>query len=384
MSFGYGVGDVIAVFGHFERISIELRNYKDIPVQFQQLRAEIDLLRGTLKRVLSLEPECDAERETLEQIRAIVIYCAQPLQSMADKMRTKETSLGHFKTTRSLSSIGTRLHWSMVGLSDVEELRKTVMSQMAAINVLLNDQHQTFCIAVPRSRGYSVTDDRETRKYYGRPRIQHLEYYIQNPNCNRFFGANEINQNLTSIEQSMRHMKLKTERGTAVVRRQAAFITRHAELLFNLMEDMKKLFVLRMLLDIRVQLNHIISAIIEAIPLHLTLDIVRLDDVHGESWALPLQACRTWESFREILQFVVYVNESPGAKYITHNLFAVAQAKTGKEVDQEIWETMIKPGFHLEQGVVLKVDHWSSRCLDPKCTGTLLNQALEFETRQVW
>jgi hypothetical protein len=49
-----------------------------------------------------------------------------------------------------------------------------------------------------------------------------------------------------------------------------------------------------MLLDIRVQLKHIISAI-EAIPLHLTLDIVRLDDVHGESWALPLQACKTWE-----------------------------------------------------------------------------------------
>jgi hypothetical protein len=49
-----------------------------------------------------------------------------------------------------------------------------------------------------------------------------------------------------------------------------------------------------MLLDISGQLKHIIRAI-EAIPLHLTLDIVRLDDVHGESWALPLQACRTWE-----------------------------------------------------------------------------------------
>lgn len=49
-----------------------------------------------------------------------------------------------------------------------------------------------------------------------------------------------------------------------------------------------------MLLDIRGQVKRMIRAI-EAIPLHLTLDIVRLDDVHGESWALPLQACRTWE-----------------------------------------------------------------------------------------
>jgi hypothetical protein len=142
MSFGYGVGDVIAVLGLFERIAIELRNYKDAPMHFQQLRAELDLLRGTLKRALSLEPESDAERETLEQIRAIVIYCAQPLQSMADKMRSKESSLGHFKTTRSLRSVGTRLHWSMIGLDDVQELRKTVMSQMAAINVLLSVQQQ--------------------------------------------------------------------------------------------------------------------------------------------------------------------------------------------------------------------------------------------------
>lgn len=32
---------------------------------------------------------------------------------------------------------------------------------------------------------------------------------------------------------------------------------------------------------------------IEAIPLHLTLPIVRLDDALGESWALPYQACQT-------------------------------------------------------------------------------------------
>src|SRR6478735_7057777 len=52
-----------------------------------------------------------------------------------------------------------------------------------------------------------------------------------------------------------------------------------------------------MLLDITAQLKHIMKAI-EAIPLHLTLDIVRLDDAHGESWALPLQACKTWQVSR--------------------------------------------------------------------------------------
>jgi hypothetical protein len=85
-----------------------------------------------------------------------------------------------------------------------------------------------------------------------------------------------------------------------------------------------------------------------------------------------------------MLQFVVYANKRPGAKYITHNLFAVTQAKTGKEVDQQTWETMVKPGFHLEQAIIIKGAHSSRRCLDPKCTGKLLDQALEFEDRQVW
>ncbi|KAF5688666.1 general transcriptional corepressor ssn6 [Fusarium denticulatum] len=243
MSFGYGVGDVIAVLGLFERIAIELRNYKDAPKQSQLLGAEIDLLRGTLKRVLYLEPECDAERETLEQIRAIVIYCAQPLQSMADKMRSKETSLRDFKTTTSLRSIGTRLHWSMIALDEVQELRKTVMSQMAAINVLLS-----------------------------------------------------VLQQLAS-HQPGRY--------------------------------------------------------------------------------------QTAESFKEILQSVVYPKERPGAKYMANNLFAVAQVKTGKEVNQETWETMIKPGFHLEQAVVLKMNYCLERCLDPDCNGTLVDQVLDFGSRQV-
>lgn len=32
---------------------------------------------------------------------------------------------------------------------------------------------------------------------------------------------------------------------------------------------------------------------VEAIPLHLSLPIVRFDDALGESWALPYQACQT-------------------------------------------------------------------------------------------
>ncbi|GKU22683.1 unnamed protein product [Fusarium langsethiae] len=204
MSFGYAVGDVIAVLGLFERVAIELRNYKDAPMHFQQLRAELDLVHSTLKHVLSLEPDCKEELQTLEQIRAIVIHCSLPLQAMINKMRSKESSL----------------------------------------------------------------------------------------------------------------------------------------------------------------------------------DIVRLDDAHGESWALPLQACQTWESFCDLLRCVVYANERPGANYIMQRLFAVSHAKTGRQIGEDTWARFVKPGFHIEQAMAVKRARSLERCPDPTYIGRLAKQVLEYDSRK--
>ncbi|XEU97683.1 hypothetical protein FSHL1_002969 [Fusarium sambucinum] len=128
----------------------------------------------------------------------------------------------------------------------------------------------------------------------------------------------------------------------------------------------------RTLLDISGQLKSIMKTI-EAIPLHLTLDIVRLDDAHGESWALPLQACRTWGSFCDLLRCVVYANERPGANRIMQNLFAVTHAKTGIQVGEETWVTAVKPGFHIEQAMIVKRPR-PQICVNSTCIGRLVEQ----------
>ncbi|KAH7211300.1 hypothetical protein BKA60DRAFT_651155 [Fusarium oxysporum] len=362
MSFGYAVGDVIAILGLFERIAIELRNYKDAPMHFQRLCAELDLVRSTLKHVLILEPESPAERQTLEKVRAIIMHCGQPLQSMAEKMRAKESSLGHFKTTRSLSSIGTRLHWSMIAQGDVEELRKTIMSQMAAIDILLSVQQiqslmvekHANAIAGHASNILTITSRTQSA----------IDALAVDAGINaeaQSNQANMINKNLNAIEKTMLGLTQKTENTTAMVRRQAAFLSRHVKILFRLMQDLKELFKLYMLLDITAQLKHIIRAI-EAIPLHLTLDI----------------------SFTDMLQFVVYANNRPGADYITHNLFDVSNAKAGKHVDQNTCAMSVKPGFHVEQAIVVKSARSLESCTDSNSPGTFTEQVLQHENRKVW
>jgi hypothetical protein len=133
-------GEIIAILGLFERVVIELRNYHDAPAHFQNMRAELDLLRSALRHALQLRPENDEERQTLDKVGAIAMHCLQPLQALTDKMRMKEGSLGHFRTAKSLANIGTRVHWSLIARKDVEELRKVVLAEMVAINMLLSAQ----------------------------------------------------------------------------------------------------------------------------------------------------------------------------------------------------------------------------------------------------
>ncbi|KAH7232355.1 uncharacterized protein BKA55DRAFT_598324 [Fusarium redolens] len=347
MSFGYAVGDVVAVLGLFERIAIELRNYKDAPAHFQ-LRAELNLVRNTLKHVLNLDPECVEELQTLEKIRAIVVHCSQPLQAMADKMRSKDSSLGHFKTTRSLSAIGIRLHWSMIAKSDVDSLRQTVMSQMSAINILLSVQQLLHANVIARHASNILSITSRTQSA-----VDTLAADAKVSAEIHSKQSKSIDKHLTGIETSMLHLTRQAEKASATARRHTAFLTRYAKALFRLMQDVKELFILRMLLDISGQLKRIIRAI-EAIPLYPTLDIVRLGDALGESWALPLQACRTWE-------FVVYANERPGVNNIVRNLFALTHAKTGMQVNENNWAGLIKAGFHVEQAMVIRAVHLAER-----------------------
>jgi hypothetical protein len=141
MSFGYAVGDICAVLNLIERVAHEVRNYRNAPAHFQQLRLELDLMQSTLQQILHMEPSDDVEHANLQRIRVIAMHCLQPLQAFISKMHGKEPSLGHFRTTRSLSSFGTRLHWSMVSKSDVDDLRKIILSEMVAIGLLLSMQH---------------------------------------------------------------------------------------------------------------------------------------------------------------------------------------------------------------------------------------------------
>lgn len=148
MSFGFGVGDVIAVLGLFERIAREIEQYHAAPRHFQELQVELGLMKSTLSHVLQIQPQCPDETASIEQIRAIALHCQQPLLAFIEKMRRREPRLGNFRTTSTLTTVGTRLHWSLVSRADVEDLRRVLLSEMLALNVMLGTHQLCDYISV--------------------------------------------------------------------------------------------------------------------------------------------------------------------------------------------------------------------------------------------
>ena len=137
MSINYGIGDALAVVNLIERVVVELRAYRDAPKHFQHLALELQLLQRALRRLLEIEPCDNSDLQQLEEIKAIAMHCRQPLLDFINKMRPSEPYLGPIGLTGTLSSIGKRLHWSLLTRKDVEGLRQAAISEMTAINMLL-------------------------------------------------------------------------------------------------------------------------------------------------------------------------------------------------------------------------------------------------------
>ncbi|KAG7294396.1 hypothetical protein NEMBOFW57_004467 [Staphylotrichum longicolle] len=377
-------GEVIAILGLFERVAIELRNYKDAPEHFQHLGVELDLLRSTLRHALQLRPENDDERHTLDKVGAIATHCLQPLQALAEKMRAKESSLGHFRTTGSLVNIGTRVHWSLIARKDVDELRKVVLAEMVAINMLLSAQQLSQIKRLSSDiKGMESAQSALIEQHSSaliRQTSSILSIVTTTPNAiadlravtvahaaKQSVQGQVLQRGLEAVTKHMEALSLTTKDTWAVARQHAGAMRRMVKRLSALMRDIRELFVFlatcskeilaaigrntRLLLHIADQMKRVVQ-VIEAMPRSLGVDIIRLDDALGETWGLPLQACEHWRSFRDMLRHVVFAGK-PGLDHVTSGRFVITLAKTGQRLNSNNWTEFMKRDVHIEQAMIV-------------------------------
>ncbi|KAM5385270.1 hypothetical protein ACJZ2D_001231 [Fusarium nematophilum] len=362
MSFGFGISDAIAIAGLVERVAVEIRNYNDAPRHFQQLQVELDLLASTLRSVLEMQPQDVEEERRIEQIRAIAIHCQRPLMDFCDKMHLKGSGLGHFRTAGTLRTVGTRLHWSLVSAKDVQELRQIILSEMVALNVLLGTHHVTklrMLKPLPAmgqelerqgKQLSQISDDikllKDTPAVLADVRETVLanrsDADIQFTRLNQQFGA--IRNSIDSLLAWTRNMTGATVALAAFTAAQLGSILGHIQALLQSLSQCSRR-VLRAIsrnyaaiLEVRREMQKL-TQIVESIPAHISLPIVRFDDLDGQSWALPFQACQTWDVFLKLVYKVVY-KDPRELGFMSYTAFL------------SHWRRVLVPGLHLRHAAL--------------------------------
>ncbi|KAI4158381.1 MAG: hypothetical protein LQ342_007467 [Letrouitia transgressa] len=402
MSFGVGVGDVVAVVGLLERIAIELRNYDDAPIHFRQTSAELHLFHRALSRLLKIEPLDEGDKEWIDQIRAIAIQSHQPLLIFIERMKPKEITMGlnNGRRTMALNTIGRRLHWSLIAKKDVAELRKVVVASMTAVNMMLGIHQLTSLKKLSSANEVHLEIETDNIDVHFRKVYAANATFLNTPKPEEGPHINPLGSILAprdfagTVSQGLENLSLTSEtlaqQSNCIVKASSTIqehLAKSIVMIVAIANDVK--CVLRtletfsrellakiaangdMLLGIHRMLKRLVRAL-EAIPLHLSLSIVRLDDALGESWALPYQACQTFASFKNILQVVVFGNGRPGARRVLLDQIVLRSAKDGVTLDATNWHALVKQGSHVCQAMVLDKT-WSTEktCAFPNCHGSI-------------
>ncbi|KAL9087610.1 MAG: hypothetical protein Q9165_006534 [Trypethelium subeluteriae] len=399
MSFGFGVGDVLAVLSLLERVIIEIRHFKQAPLHFQQLQVELELLRNTLSQILKLQPENVVEFEFMGRIRAITLLCHRALEVFIDKMISKSHSLGCFRTANTLSSMGARLHWSMVARKDVSELRDVIISMNTSILMLLGmlqitrmktiaienqgfrdelSQNLTTITQAIQATPEAIADLSDVTKVAARNHYQYLQNIGRDTESIRVKAettdrrVERTANSVSKLSQSVAHTSVSLLSAIMTLRNLIKILLKRSQ---NVLDAVTR--NARLILDIHAQMTDMMR-LVSAISPQITPPIIQLDDACGQTWALPLQACSDWASFTNVLRAVVYPPGKPGYTSIALERFVISHADSGRIIQRNAWMYVVKDRLHIENAMLVTEQAANrNQCPYPACFGKLVSESGE-------
>ena len=138
MSFGFSVGDVVAVGKLVGDIVGSLREIGGAKSEYQQLVRELECLDKTLCNLDRLTLSKHQPPEVLNSIKFAALTCRQPLEDFLNQIRKYETSLGTLAVDAPVKSVAHKLKWTFGKKSQVAKLESYLSVHVANINMLLS------------------------------------------------------------------------------------------------------------------------------------------------------------------------------------------------------------------------------------------------------
>ena len=136
MSFGYSVGDFIAVGKLTYEISECLQTTSSATEQFQELLRELKLLEAALRHLNKLGVVTPSSL-TIDSIECAALSCHKPLDDFLTKIQKYDAALGVRSQTTSVQRAKRKLQWTFTMQDDIKRLQTYLHTHVATINVLL-------------------------------------------------------------------------------------------------------------------------------------------------------------------------------------------------------------------------------------------------------
>ncbi|KAF9879391.1 ankyrin repeat protein [Colletotrichum karsti] len=159
MSFGFGVGDFIAVL---DKAKLYRERFADAPDHFDSLSREIESLASILEYIGSVEEQLeDTEKEQL----APAIKESVKLLGELEKIHNENTSLDRSLSTTKLAALKPRAIWSRLRLKpeDVQKLRLRISLNVAFLGAIKGFRDSEAIHATKRVV-VSMHDDQSSRQ----------------------------------------------------------------------------------------------------------------------------------------------------------------------------------------------------------------------------
>lgn len=135
MSFGFGVGDFIAVGKLVADICSSLKSSGGSRSDYQELQRELDILSQILDQLRRLPPH--STNASLDQLKISALTCQQTLEEFQDKWKKYERSLGVTSSSSRMRGITSKILWGAEEQAEVQKLQTYLQRHNAMINTQL-------------------------------------------------------------------------------------------------------------------------------------------------------------------------------------------------------------------------------------------------------
>jgi hypothetical protein len=136
MSFGFSVGDFLAVGSLINDIVCSLREAGGSKSEHQELVRELESLQQALSHLDKLQLG-KSSQTSLESIKYAAYSCRRPLEQFLGKIKKYEKSLGVWSQRSSLKSATDKLRWAFGEKDEIRKLQSYLNVHVGTINILL-------------------------------------------------------------------------------------------------------------------------------------------------------------------------------------------------------------------------------------------------------